>query len=197
MYKDIVIKKRVWMPEDDIDISNWEWCELFEDSLAQIESTIVDFNGRIPVEEAVTVGEWVTDKYKLIKADYAEILSESDRQLTPERIQEVINQWRIVECDLLPIAFYFFGNNTYAIEFSNGKESAIINIDLFQYIYEGEYEYDLMVHKLGLYGLALKRYGLVCGYVMGMNLHNADVIWQRPYSFADVEALNTIQGDLA
>ena len=197
MYKDIMIKKRVWMPEDDIELSAYDLYELFKDSSVQIESTIVDFNGRIPVEEAVTVGEWVTDKYKLIKADYAEILSESDRQLTPERIQEVINQWRIVECDLLPIAFYFFGNNTYAIEFSNGKESAIINIDLFQYIYEGEYEYDLMVHKLGLYGLALKRYGLVCGYVMGMNLHNADVIWQRPYSFADVEALNTIQGDLA
>ena len=194
MYKDIVIKKRVWI---DGDLTQDDIYDFLEYDEFEYESTIVDFNGRIPVEEAVTVGEWVTDKYKLIKADYAEILSESDRQLTPERIQEVINQWRIVECDLLPIAFYFFGNNTYAIEFSNGKESAIINIDLFQYIYEGEYEYDLMVHKLGLYGLALKRYGLVCGYVMGMNLHNADVIWQRPYSFADVEALNTIQGDLA
>ena len=194
MYKDIVIKKRVWI---DGDLTQDDIYDFLEYDEFEYESTIVDFNGRIPVEEAVTVGEWVTDKYKLIKADYAEILSESDRQLTPERIQEVINQWRIVECDLLPIAFYFFGNNTYAIEFSNGKESAIINIDLFQCIYEREYEYDLLVHKLGLYGLALKRYGLVCGYVMGMNLHNADVIWQRPYSFADVEALNTIQGDLA
>lgn len=191
MYKDIVIKKRVWI---DGDLTQDDIYDFLEYDEFEYESTIVDFNGRIPVEEAVTVGEWVTDKYKLIKADYAEILSESDRQLTPERIQEVINQWRIVECDLLPIAFYFFGNNTYAIEFSNGKESAIINIDLFQYIYEGEYEYDLMVHKLGLYGLALKRYGLVCGYVMGMNLHNADVIWQRPYSLADVEALTSIQG---
>ena len=191
MYKDIVIKKRVWI---DGDLTQDDIYDFLEYDEFEYESTIVDFNGRIPVEEAVTVGEWVTDKYKLIKADYAEILSESDRQLTPERIQEVINQWRIVECDLLPIAFYFFGNNTYAIEFSNGKESAIINIDWFQYIYEGEYEYDLMVHKLGLYGLALKRYGLVCGYVMGMNLHNADVIWQRPYSLADVEALTSIQG---
>ena len=191
MYKDIVIKKRVWI---DGDLTQDDIYDFLEYDEFEYESTIVDFNGRIPIEDGARVGEWVTDKYKLIKADYAEILSESDRQLTPERIQEVINQWRIVECDLLPIAFYFFGNNTYAIEFSNGKESAIINIDWFQYIYEGEYEYDLMVHKLGLYGLALKRYGLVCGYVMGMNLHNADVIWQRPYSLADVEALTSIQG---
>ena len=185
MYKDIVIKKRVWMPEGKIEA--WE---LFNgDEQLEYESTIVDFNGRIPIEEAVKVGEWVTDGFKLIKADYAEIMSEGTRVLTEERIQEVISQWQIKECNLLPVAFYYSGGDTYAIEFSNGDESAIINADWFQYIYDGEYEYDLMINELGWRGLALKQDGLVCGYVMGMYRRDFDPIWQRPYSLADVEAL--------
>ena len=185
MYKDIVIKKRVWMPEGKIEA--WE---LFNgDEQLEYESTIVDFNGRIPIEEAVKVGEWVTDGFKLIKADYAEIMSEGTRVLTEERIQEVISQWQIKECNLLPVAFYYSGGDTYAIEFSNGDESAIINADWFQYIYDGEYEYDLMINELGWRGLALKQDGLVCGFVMGMDRRNPDPIWERPYSLADVEAL--------
>lgn len=195
MYKDIVIKKRVWMPEDLKELDSYELFELFEDGTTQFESTIIDFNGRIPIENAVKVGEWITDGFKLIKADCAEIMSEGTRVLTEEKVQEVINTWQIKKCNLLPVSFLYSGGDTYAIKFSNGDESAIINADWFQYIYDGEYEYDLMVNKLGWYGLVLKRSGLVRGYVMGMDQRNYDVIWERPYSLADVEALNTIQGD--
>ena len=55
MYKDIVIKKRVWMPEDEKELDSYDLYELFEDSSVQIESTIVDFNGRIPVEDGAMV----------------------------------------------------------------------------------------------------------------------------------------------
>lgn len=188
MYKDIVIKKRVWIPEDEIDA----WSIFEPGEFLEYESTIVDFNGCIPVENAIRVGDWVTDGFKLIKVNCAEIISEGDRVIAPERIEGVINQWQILEGDLLPVSFFYSGGNTYAIEFSNGKQSALINIDWFQYVYEGAYNYSLMVNELGQTGLVLKRDGLVCGYLMGMMKLEPDVIWERPYSLADVEALTSI-----
>lgn len=193
MYKDIVIKKRVWI-EDETDLSVWE---IFEDSeeVLQVESiSTVDFDGRIPLEEGVRIGEWVTDGYRLIKAEYAEIISDGNRDYSLEKVQDSISKYEIVESSLLPVAIYYAGKMVYGIEFSNGENMAVINAEWFQYIYEGKYELNLMVNKYGK-GLALKRNGLICGYIQGMDLRNADVIWQRPYSLADVEALTSIQGD--
>ena len=193
MYKDIVIKKRVWI-EDETDLTIWD---IFEDSeeVPQIESiSTVDFNGRIPVEEAVTVGEWVTDGYRLIKSECAEIISDGDRDYSLKKVQNSIGEYEIVEGSLLPVGIYYGGKMVYGIEFSNGEETAVINAEWFQYIYEGEYELNLMINKWGK-GLALKRDGLVCGYIQGMELQNPDPIWQRPYSLVDVEALTSIQGD--
>ena len=200
MYKDIVIKKRVWMPEDDIDISNWEWCELFEDSSAQIESTIVDFNGRIPVEDGVIVGEWMTNGIQLIKADMGELLSEDNerfKKVGPFEIESMFNRMSFLPGYVLPIGVYENTGWHTAIRFSNGEQFADIDIKYFQYIYEGDFDYQLFSFNNGDYGLLLKYDGLVCGAVMGMNLHNQDSIWERPYSLADVEALNIIQGDPA
>ena len=192
MYKDIVIKKRVWMPEDDSELDAWEIFDEHEE--IEFESTIVDFNGRIPIEEGVIVGEWVTDGFKLIRTDCAEILSNGDRIITSEQIEKALNQWGIIEGKLLPTAFYYYRNNIYGIEFSNGEHTTVINAGWFQYIYEGEYEYSLMSNLYG-YGLALKRNRLVCGYIQGMSIHNVDTVWERPYNLADAEALTHIQGD--
>ncbi|MCA9366898.1 hypothetical protein KC887_01370 [Candidatus Kaiserbacteria bacterium] len=189
MYKDIVIKKRVWI-EDETDLSVWE---IFEDSeeVLQVESiSTVDFDGRIPLEEGVRIGEWVTDGYRLIKAEYAEIISDGNRDYSLEKVQDSISKYEIVESSLLPVAIYYAGKMVYGIEFSNGENMAVINAEWFQYIYEGKYELNLMVNKYGK-GLALKRNGLVCGYIQGMDLLNPDPIWQRPYSAADMEALQS------
>ena len=188
MYKDIVIKKRVWVEEDYLHA--WSVFDPDgEEVEMDIESTIADFNGRIPVENAIRVGDWITDGFKLIKSDCAEIMSEGDRVITPQRVEEVMNQWKIIDGDLLPVCFSYGGKGSYAIEFSNGERSALININWFQYVYEGAYDYSLMVNELDQTGLVLKRDGLVCGYLMGMMKLEPDVIWERPYSLADVEAL--------
>ena len=191
MYKDIVIKKRVWMPEDDIDISNWEWCELFEDSSAQIESTTVDFNGRIPVEDGAMVGEWIINRFQLIKAEFGELLSEGEeiKTVTIETINKILNSFQSSSDCIVPIGIYSDRQST-AVQFSNGQYQVAINLKYFQYIYDTDFDYEVNSDVL-----VLKRDGLVCGYVMGMELRNADVIWQRPYSLADVEALTSIQGD--
>lgn len=195
MYKDIVIKKRVWMPEDDNRVDIYE---LFEDDEFQLESTIVDFNGRIPVEDGVIVGEWMTNGIQLIKADMGELLSEGEgkiKTLKPESIDKLFERIEAIPGAVLPIGICG-GESWYtAIRFSNGQEFADINIKYFQYIYEGDFDYELFSDGSGFNGLALKRDGLVCGRVMGMQ--TAKMIWERPYSLADVQALNTIQGDLA
>lgn len=197
MYKDIVIKKRVWMPEDDNRVDIYE---LFEDDEFQLESTIVDFNGRIPVEDGVIVGEWMTNGIQLIKADMGELLSEGEgkiKTLKPESIDKLFERIEAIPGVILPIGIYGDESLYMAIRFSNGQKFADINIKYFQYIYEGDFDYELFFDGSGFNGLALKRDGLVCGAVMRMEMHDQDSIWERPYSLADVEALNTIQGDLA
>lgn len=193
MYKDIVIKKRAWIDEDR-DIWN-----IFDvDEPIEFESTIVDFNGRIPVEDGVIVGEWMTNGIQLIKADMGELLSGGEgkiQTLKPESIEKMLEVITIIPGKVLPIGVYDNRGWNTAIRFSNGQEFADINIQYFQYIYEGGFDYELFSDGSGFNGLALKRDDLVCGAVMGMNLHNQDVIWERPYNLADVEALNTIQGD--
>lgn len=197
MYKDIVIKKRVWI-EDETDLTIWD---IFEDSeeVPQIESiSTVNFNGRIPVEDGVIVGEWMTNGIQLIKADMGELLSGGEgkiQTLKPESIEKMLEVITIIPGKILPIGVYDNRGWNIAIRFSNGQEFADINIQYFQYIYEGGFDYELFSDGSGFNGLALKRDGLVCGAVMCMNLHNQDVIWERPYSLSDVEALNTIQGD--
>jgi len=185
MYKDIVIKKRVWMPEDDIDISNWEWCELFEDSSAQIESTTVDFNGRIPVEDGAKVEEWIINRFQLIKSEFGELLSEGEeiKTVTIETINKILNSFQSSSDCVVPIGIYSDRQST-AVQFSNGQYQVAINLKYFQYIYDTDFDYEVNSDVL-----VLKRDGLVCGAVSGMNWRNMDLIWQRPYSLADVEAL--------
>lgn len=196
MYKDVVIKKRVWLPEDNIE---FELYELFgHDEPIQVEIINVDFNGRIPIDNAVTVGDWITNGYQLIKANYAEIIGSGDRVTTEEQINKLIDSLEIVSGDLLPTKIYYCGDDFYALEFSNGERTASINIDWFQYIYEGNYQYDLFFQPEyeNIGGLVLKQNGLVCGFVMGMNtnINRVKPIWKRPYSSDDYHALNTIQG---
>ncbi len=196
MYKDIVIKKRVWMPEDEIGA--WDIFDV--DESIKYESTIVDFNGRIPIEGGVIVGDWMTNGFQLIKADMGELLSEDNerfKKVGPFEIESMFNRMSFLPGYVLPIGVYENTGWYTAIRFSNGEQFADIHIKYFQYIYESDFDYELFSDGSGFNVLVLKHNGLVCGAVMGMNLHNQDVIWERPYSFADVEALNTIQGDLA
>jgi len=185
MYKDIVIKKRVWMPEDDIYISNWEWCELFEDGSAQIESTIVDFNGRIPVEDGARVGEWIINRFQLIKAEFGELLSEGEeiKTVTIETINKMLNSFQSSSDHVIPIGIYSDKQST-AVQLSNGQYQVAIDLKYFQYVYDAGFNYELAETVL-----LLKQNSLVCGAVSGMNWRNMDLIWQRPYSLADVEAL--------
>ncbi len=191
MYKDIVIKKRVWIPEDDIDISNWEWCELFEDSSAQIESTIVDFNGRIPVEDGAKVEEWIINRFQLIKSEFGELLSEGEeiKTVTIETINKMLNSFQSSSNCVVPTGIYSDRQST-AVQLSNGQYQVTVDLKYFQYIYNADFDYEVNSDVL-----VLKRDGLVCGVVSGMNWRNMYPIWQRPYSLADVEALTSIQGD--
>jgi hypothetical protein len=190
MYKDIVIKKRVWMPEDDI-LDAWDIFDVDEE--IEYETTIVDFNGRIPVEDGVIVGEWMTNGIQLIKADMGELLSEGEgmiQTVKTESIEEMISLFAFSNSAILPTGI-FIDKYTTAVQLSNGQYQVTVNLKYFQYIYNADFDYEVNSDVL-----VLKRDGLVCGAVSGMNWHNnMNPIWQRPYSLADVEALTSIQGD--
>jgi hypothetical protein len=189
MYKDIVIKKRVWMPEDDI-LDAWDIFDVDEE--IEYETTIVDFNGRIPVEDGVIVDEWMTNGIQLIKADMGELLSEGEgmiQTVKTESIEEMISSFAFSNSAILPTGI-FIDKYTTAVQLSNGQYQVAVDLKYFQYIYNADFDYEVNSDVL-----VLKRDGLVCGAISGMNWHNMDSIWQRPYSLADVEALTSIQGD--
>lgn len=197
MYKDIVIK-RVWMSEDKTELDAYDLYELFEDSSVQIESTIVDFNGRIPVEDGVIVGEWMTNGIQLIKADMGELLSKGEgmiQTVNVDGINRLLDSIKPILGTLLPVGIYEHRGWPLGIEFSNGKNQVVISLQYFQYIYDAGFDYELFLGAAGN-GLALKRDSLVCGAVMGLDTRQYEKIWQRPYSLADVEALTSIQGEV-
>lgn len=193
MYKDIVIKQRVWMPGDEIDA--WDVLDVGEP--IEYESTIVDFNGRIPIENGVIVGEWMTNGIQLIKSEYGELLSRGKGRIetiTIDQINRFLDQIKSTPGNIVPIGIYDHYRFT-AIQLSDGTNIATIDLKHFQYIYDGDFCYELLCDLQP--GLVLKRGGLVCGAVMGMNTTGTEPIWQRPYSLVDVEALSPIQGDPA
>jgi hypothetical protein len=159
MYKDIVIKKRVWMPEDEIDA--WDIFDV--DESIKYESTIVDFNGRIPIEGGVIVGDWMTNGFQLIKADMGELLSEDNerfKKVGPFEIESMFNRMSFLPGYVLPIGVYENTGWYTAIRFSNGEQFADIDIKYFQYIYESDFDYELFSDGSGFNGLALKRTAL-------------------------------------
>ena len=190
MYRDIVIKKRVWMPEDSIDVYQMFEDHDFDLEPFEIESTIVDFNGRIPIEDGIVVGEWMTNGIQLIKAGMGELLSEGVgkiQSITPKSIDDMLETVKPIPGSVLPIGIYKT-RYTQAVRLSNGEQSTDIDIKYFQYIYEGGFDYNLFLQD-GFVGLALKRDGLVCGAVLGIQQINSAPIWERPYAQSDVESL--------
>ena len=194
MYKDIVIKKRVWMPEDDI-LDVWDIFDVDEE--IEYETTIVDFNGRIPIDDGVIVGEWMTNGIQLIRADMGELLSEGEgmiQTVNVDKINRLLDSIKPIPGTLLPVGIYEYKRWSSGIEFSNGENQVVISLQYFQYIYDAGFDYELFLDAAGS-GLALKRNGLVCGAVIGLDTRQYEKIWQRPYSLEDVEALTSIQGD--
>ncbi len=188
MYKDVVIKKRVWVEDDHLNA----WDVFDADEQIEYELAIANFNGRIPVEDGVRVGEWITNGFQLIKSEYGELLSEGSdriRDVKTESIEEMINSFVPSPGVVVPIGIYSDRQST-AVQFSNGQYQVAINLKYFQYIYDSDFDYELNENVL-----ILKQDGLVCGAVSGMNWKGINPIWERPYSLADVEALTHIQGE--
>ena len=114
---------------------------------------------------------------------------EEIKTVTIKTINKMLNSFQSSSDCVVPISIYSDRQST-AVQFSNGQYQVAVDLKYFQYIYDADFDYEVNNNVL-----VLKRDGLVCGAISGMDWRNMDPIWQRPYSLVDVEALTPIQGD--